>query len=92
MAEIFHEVHEISVCPQALYQLGLRNKIEKNAKKAAPCFISAADQGHYGAQYQLGMCFKTGRGVKIILIQAAYWFRRSADQGNAEAQYKILKG
>ena len=48
-----------------------------------------ADQGHAGAQYNLGLKYDAGRGVPRDYWHAARWYRLAADQGHAAAQYNL---
>ena len=41
------------------------------------------------AQYNLGNCFKDGKGVGKDLAKAVEWFTKAAEQGNADAQYNL---
>lgn len=45
-----------------------------------------AENGNADAQGALGLAYHYGEGVHQDSVQAAYWFRKSADQGNAVAQ------
>jgi TPR repeat protein len=46
----------------------------------------AAAQGLADAQFDLGVCYRDGRGVPLDLAEAARLFRLAADQGHASAQ------
>jgi TPR repeat protein len=48
-----------------------------------------AASGDPGAQFTLGECFFTGRGVAKNEVEAVKWFRKSAEQGNTDAQAKL---
>jgi TPR repeat protein len=48
-----------------------------------------AEQGHAGAQYNLGVMYKNGRGIPQDYMQAAAWYRKAAEQGIANAQYNL---
>lgn len=67
------------------YQYGKHGKT-KNRNEAARHFRLAAEQGHAGAQNNLGFCYHNGWGVPKDMTQAAMWYKRSADQGNAWGQ------
>ncbi len=58
-------------------------------RKAAELFRRAADQGHAGAQYQLGLMYGQGRGVLADQLQAVAWFERAARADLVEAQYLL---
>ena len=46
----------------------------------------SAEQGDAKAQYQLGLCYAKGEGVKADAEKAVYWYQKAAEQGNATAQ------
>jgi TPR repeat protein len=48
-----------------------------------------AEKGDANAQFQVGVMFSGGQGVKQDLPEAIRWFRLAADQGNADAQYSL---
>ena len=46
-------------------------------------------QGYDAAQASLGLMYRKGWGVPQDYAQAMFWYRRAADQGNAEAEVEI---
>ena len=46
----------------------------------------AAEQGHAEAQFNLGVLYFNGQGVKQDFVNAKKWFEKAAKQGHAEAQ------
>jgi len=52
-------------------------------------FRQAADKGNAQAQYNLGIMYKNGQGVKRDDKEAVKWFQRAADQGHAKAQSNL---
>jgi TPR repeat protein len=46
----------------------------------------AAQQGHAGAQNNLGFAYELGQGVKKNQKQAVYWYRKAAEQGHVGAK------
>ena len=46
----------------------------------------AAEQGHAGAQLNLGIMYKIGEGVPEDLAEAAKWLQKAADQGKEKAK------
>jgi hypothetical protein len=48
-----------------------------------------AQTGYPPAQYFLGVLYETGEGVAQNYDEAAKWYKRCADQGNAAAQYRL---
>ncbi len=61
----------------------------KNYKKAYEIYQSLAQEGDAKAQYNLGLMYASGDGVKYDLAQAANWYKKSADLGYKEAQYAL---
>ena len=47
------------------------------------------EQGHAGAQFNLGYMYNTGRGVPQDDAEAVTWYRLAADQGDARAQFNL---
>lgn len=77
---------------------GSRTKKIAEIKKAFPeAFViknihdlrKAAEQGDAQAQFNLGMCYANGKGVKENLTEAVEWYRKAAEQGHAQAQYEL---
>lgn len=88
-------VHEASAC--------------QNAKDKAKCFHNAAKypeaakwakldavKGNANAQFNLGLYYKDGKGVRQNATTAAVWFSKAAAQGLIPAQFNLavafLKG
>ena len=46
----------------------------------------AAEQGNASAQFNLGVMYDEGLGVKKDYIETVKWYRKAAEQGHAEAQ------
>lgn len=59
----------------------------KDYESAYPEFRKAADQGHAGAQYHLGMMYRRGQGVRTDPVEAVGWYRKAAEQGHAQAEF-----
>jgi TPR repeat protein len=49
----------------------------------------AANQGHAGAQCNLGNCYMDGTGVDQDHTVAVRWYRLAADQGYANAECNL---
>ena len=64
----------------AAYQTTSPDKAE-----AAKLFRRAADRGHSGAQYYLGMIYEKGAGVTKDVATALNWYRQAATNGYVEA-------
>lgn len=81
---LFHRVSE--------YLLVLVIQLSMVWKKIMPDVIGLlklVEQGDAKAQYELGVCYYTGDGVKKDYTRAVRWFTKSAEQGNAEAQFNL---
>ena len=50
---------------------------------------SLADRGDAAAQYNLGIMYENGRGVRKDDAEAVRWYRKAADQGHLEAQNNL---
>ena len=67
---------------------GKRALRAKQYKKSALLLREAAGYGHIEAQYRVGILYyRGGFGLDQSGVRAAKWFRKSADQGYANAQY-----
>ncbi len=54
---------------------------EKDPKEAVKWYRKAADQGHAGAQHNLGWMYANGEGGERDPKEAVKWYRKAADQG-----------
>jgi uncharacterized protein len=52
-------------------------------------FWSLAQQGHSGAEFNLGVLYARGRAVPQDVAQAARWYERAARRGHALAQCNL---
>ena len=52
-------------------------------------YRKAADQNNVKAQYNMGVMYHDGQGVKQDYIEALKWYRKAADHGNAQALYNL---
>jgi TPR repeat protein len=52
-------------------------------------FLQRALAGDASAQYQVGVCYATGKGVQKDDTEAMQWYREAAEQGHAAAQYNV---
>jgi TPR repeat protein len=48
-----------------------------------------AESGETGAQYELGLLYRDGLGVKQSVAEAFYWLEKAAFNGHAEASYDL---
>lgn len=56
-------------------------------KEAAKLWQPLADKGDANAQYNIGLLYRNGQGVKQDDRQALVWFSKAAQQGMLDAQY-----
>ncbi len=54
-----------------------------------PALRQAAAEGDAKAQYEIGLRYSNGSGIKRDMTEAAEWFRRAAAQEFAPAQYRL---
>jgi tetratricopeptide (TPR) repeat protein len=62
---------------------------DQRAAAFPPLHVVLADRGDAGAQYELGVMYESGHGVRQDFVEAAKWYRKAADQGEARAQYNL---
>ena len=67
----------------------LSSSADSKLKTALLLYRKAAEKGNAMAQYELGLCYEGGIGVKKDNNEAKKWLRRAAEQGHAEAQYNL---
>ena len=79
----------VTETPKQLYNKGLRYYEAKDYNQAVYWYQKAAEQGHAGAQCNLGFCYEKGLGVAQDWNQAVYWYRRAAEQGQVNAQCNL---
>ncbi len=52
-------------------------------------FRPLGDRGDLESQYNLGLMYRDGLGVRKNLPEAVNWFRKAAGQGDADAQFNL---
>lgn len=57
--------------------------------RAVQIWEAAAKRGNMSAAYQLGVAYRSGRGVPKDLAKAAAWLERGAAGGDPDAQYAL---
>ena len=80
--------------PEAHFAIGIMHYkgdgVLRNHATALQHFQLAAQGGHAGAQYNLGLMYGSGSdGVAKDMREAARWYRLAAEQGYARAQYNL---
>ena len=51
--------------------------------------FQVAKQGNAKAQFNLGLMYYNGQGVRQDYVQIVKWFRKAAEQGFAQAQFNL---
>ena len=75
-----------------LQEGGAGNEMTPNNVRAFHLFLRAAEGGYPEAQYEVSYCFSFGDGVRRDQVQADRWKRLAAEQGFAEAQFRMGNG
>lgn len=85
----FFAVYALGVARNAdsLYHIGIEEYRNGDYIAAYEKFKIAAENGHASAQYNVALCYKTGKGVNQSDSLSFYWFERSAYQGHLSAQF-----
>ena len=71
------------------FQQGLEAIKRGDYQTAFKLWLPLAEQGDASAQFNLGMMYDNGQGVKQDDVQAVKWYRQAAEQGYAKAQYNL---
>ncbi len=73
----------------ALLALGLNQAVWADDASDFRQTLQLAEQGVADAQYNLGVMYTNGQGVRQDHAEALRWYRKAAEQGYAEAQYNL---
>jgi len=71
------------------YQKAVDAYNREDYKAAYKLILPLAKKGFAQAQYNLGVMYEKGKGVKKNLKKAKKWFQFAAEQGVVKAQYKL---
>lgn len=71
------------------YQTGLNAATTGKYEDALKHWRPLAAKNHANAQYQLGLMYRHGRGVKRDYRQAAKWFGKAAEQEQPDSQFAL---
>jgi len=74
---------------QPLYEKAMSLARKKNMTDAASLLHQAGEKGNRRAQYQLGLLYARGDGVKKDFIKAREWLHKAAMQGHPKAQFYL---
>jgi hypothetical protein len=69
-----------------LYACEEQKHMKSDPEEAVKWFLRAAKHGHADAQYFMGTCLRSGKGIEKNAPEAAKWYLKSAEQGNSNAQ------
>jgi TPR repeat protein len=58
-------------------------------RKGCELLRRAAETGYAPAQYRLGYCYESGKGVEQNFSIANKWYAKAGEQGYVDAQYKL---
>jgi|GEM_PF-3461253 TPR repeat protein, SEL1 subfamily len=75
--------------PWGLYHQAFGLYRDKKYTEAIAYWHRAAEKGHVASQFQLGCCFRDGKGVLQDDTQALYWWLKAAAQGDTMAQFNV---
>lgn len=75
--------------PEQQFQQGLESANKGDYQTAIKLWKPLAEQGSTSAQFNLGIMYSKGYGVKQDDAKAAKWYRKAAEQGDAEAQFSL---
>ena len=72
--------------PEQQFQQGLTAYEQSDYQTAFKLWLPMAEQGDANVQFNLGVMYAKGQGVKQDDFEAVKWFRKAAEQGHAKAQ------
>jgi TPR repeat protein len=61
----------------------------ENSTLAFQWFEKAANLGHTEAQFELGECYSSGKGVAASQLNAVVWLHKASDQGHVKALFSL---
>ena len=74
---------------EIIFEKGLAAFQAKDYPEALRWYHEAAEQGHAGAQNNLGLMYDEGRGVTQDYAEAVHWYCKAAEQGVVLAQFNL---
>ncbi len=74
---------------EVIYERAMAMMKAERFTDAAGLFRQAAGQGNRRAQYQLGLLYARGDGVRKNLVKAREWLYKAAMQGHPKAQFYL---
>jgi len=88
MAELFDQADHGNSTAMRLLGCCVNEGVNKkcnDTELAFRCFVSAAQQGDVHAQFNLGVCYAVGQGVRQDQVKATKWFLSAAGAGDTQA-------
>jgi len=78
--------------PEVLYRKGCKCSWRSDHKDAFGWYLQAAKRGHTRAQFEVGLHYKKGLGIRRENYEEAHkWLIRAANKGHADAQFHIAQ-
>lgn len=75
---------------------GLHEAAKSHLTKAVSSWVDASHLGYTKAQFNLGLCYEIGRGIRMNLQKAEKYYKLAAEEGHSQALYNLallyLKG
>ena len=71
------------------FQQGFEATTRGDYQTAFKLWLPLAEQGNASVQFNLGVMYENGQGVKQDDFEAVKWYRKAAEQGDAEAQTNL---
>ena len=81
--------HLTKLLATALLALGLNQAVWADDASDFRETLQLAEQGNADAQFNLGLMYYDGQGVRQDYAEALRWYRKAAEQGYAKAQYNL---
>jgi len=81
--------HPMQEPARRIYEQGMELAKKKQLADAVSLFQQASEQGNRRAQYQMGLLYARGDGVKKDFGIARKWLRKAAMQGHPKAQFYL---
>ena len=75
--------------PEQQFQQGFDAFQKNDYQTAFKLWLPLAEQGDVNAQFNLGVIYEKGQGVKQDYFEAVNWYRKASEQGYAKAQFNL---
>ena len=81
--------HSTKLLAATLIALGLNQAAWAGGVQGFRETLQWAERGNASAQYNLGVMYAKGQGVRQDYAEAVRWYRRAAEQGDVQAQSNL---